>query len=419
MDEVVVTASYLSTMAMERFNLLHERLQPVLQEGGHALLHALRGLFVASIVLGFVGLVLVATLVGCVCVSIIASILIRQYVLFNAPSNRLFSVQFNTLPLETEPWRLQQVRDAISRLSAETHIIPHNGCDIASLKNSEVKGGARFIPLEEQAALLKMSIVSNLVKSMVATGTFVIPSHVRGEVFLPDGGVSIEGLFRQPSPMFSARATYRADAQLVFVKEEASRDVAMMLESSMLISDDPYAPQSIGSLHTLFKTTASFTLTTGERGGGWLTQLKTILVNVFCFAPMWFVETLFPILATGVFPAYSGSTEVAVVVPLYSDFEPPLYLQPRLRAINFTLYQVGAEGGAKVSLKRVDLFTSVQLSGLAYYFSTYSLSSVAGAIFILLILTGSVASALLIVVAIVLLLMRLNSTANKRDDAVK
>ncbi|ESL06507.1 hypothetical protein TRSC58_05818 [Trypanosoma rangeli SC58] len=300
---------------------------------------------------------------------------IRHYVLLHAPGNQLLPLTFNTMPYETELWRLHTLDTLVSRLASEPETLPRQGDGRSVVARKESTGAELSLSVAEQAASLKMSLIQQYVQNTLATSTLLVPTLVRREVFPPGGGVSIEALFQQRKPMFNARGVYDAKMQLVFMKEEVGRDVSLVLESSVLFSEDSDVSQALSGLDVLLKTTTSLTFTTGEKETSLLMHLVKTSFRFAFFVPLWMYEKFIELLHRDFFPGVDTSTEVAVVVDVYSGFEPPLALQPRLRAINFTLYQEVKNALGRARLLRMHFFNRVHLAGLAYYFSTYTLTS--------------------------------------------
>ncbi|EKF29763.1 hypothetical protein MOQ_006435 [Trypanosoma cruzi marinkellei] len=335
-------------------------------------LRIFKNTFFASIAIFLLLLVVVFTLLGCVVFSLVGSMTIRHYILSHAPGNQLMSLTFNTMPFETEPWRLRKVDAIVSYLTPQPEaLLPRSDDDTLVAATKETTDRQLTSSVVGQAASLKMSIIEQYVKNTLATSTLIIPSLAQKDVFPPGGGVSIEALFEQKKPMFNAKGVYDAKMQIVFLKEDVGRDISMVLESSVLFAEDPDIPQTLATLDVLLKTTTSFTVTTGAKESHVFMQLIKMLLRFVFFVPLWMYETLFFSLRYDVFPGIDPSTEVAVISDVYTGFEPPLVLQPRLRAINFTLYQQGGHVMNRARLIRMHFFTSVQLTGLAYYFSAY------------------------------------------------
>ncbi|EKG05951.1 hypothetical protein TCSYLVIO_002968 [Trypanosoma cruzi] len=329
----------------------------------------------ASAAIFFVVLVVFFTLIGCVAFSLVGSVTIRHYILSHAPGNQLMSLTFNTMPFETELWRLHKVDAIVPHLTSQPESLLQRSDDSLVASTKETTDKQLTSSVAWQAASLKMSLIEQYVKNTLATSTLIIPSLAQKEVFPPGGGISIEALFEQKKPMFNAKGVYDAKMQFVFMKEDAGRDVSMVLESAVLFAEDPDVPQSLAALDVLLKTTTSFTVTTGEKESHVLVRLIKMSLRFVFFVPLWMYETFFFSLRYDFFPGVDPLTEVAVVSDVYTGFEPPLALQPRLRAINFTLYQQGGHVMNRARLVRMHFFTAVHLTGLAYYFSTYKLIS--------------------------------------------
>ncbi|RNF18389.1 uncharacterized protein Tco025E_04506 [Trypanosoma conorhini] len=334
-----------------------------------------KGTIVASLAIFSLALLVLLTLLGCLALSLLGTVAVRHYILSHAPGNQLLPLTFNIMPFETELWRLRRVDSFVSQVAAEPlPLPPHGDANSIVARRGAIDAQLPF-SVAEQAAALKMSLVQQYVQSTLATSTLLIPTLVEREVFPPGGGVSIEALFQQQRPMFNARGVYDAKVQLVFLKEDVGCDVSLVLESAVLFSEDPDVSQALSALDVLLKTTTSLTFTTGEKEKSWLMHLISMSLRVAFFVPLWMYENFIELLRRDVFPAVDASTEVGVVADVYNGFEPPLALQPRLRAINFTLYQQVGDTLHRARLRRMHFFSSVHLTGLAYYFSTYAFTS--------------------------------------------
>ncbi|KEG13512.1 hypothetical protein DQ04_00961050 [Trypanosoma grayi] len=370
---------------------VHE-IQRLLQTGQHLAFRVFVNVFVVAAAIFSATLFVLVVLFGCLNVAFASSVALRHYFLLRTPGNQLLPLDFNTMPFETELWRLQNLDGAVTQASPLLEAPPRRSDKVLTVLDEGGAGTHLAASLIEQASSLKMSLISRYVQNTVATSTLIIPSLVEREVFPPGGGVSMEALFQRGKPMFNAKGVYDAKVQLVFLREEVGRDVSMVLQSSVLISEDSSVPQVVSSLDVLFKTTTSFSFVTGEKARSWLLQLLTTTFSLVFCVPLWLYEKIVPSLQNDVFPSIDSLREVAVVATVYTDFEPPVALQPRLRAINFTLYQqqVGDALG-KVRLTRVYFYTTVQLTGLAYYFSKYPFGSfVATTLLLFAIFTAAV-----------------------------
>ncbi|ORC84741.1 uncharacterized protein TM35_000411110 [Trypanosoma theileri] len=404
-------------MAVKEFLLdcMHA-LREVLKVGNTFALQIFKNTFLASIITIVTALVLFFAFLGCLSVALIGSFAVRYYVLSNVPENQIHHLDINTMPFETEPWLMRKLDRTFSHVSTLLEVTPHsfdNHIAVGAGELAEVQKTSSFL---EQAASLKMTLIKKYVHGTLAKSTLMIPSLVQKEVFPPGGGVSIESLFHQRKPMFNARGTYDAKMQLVFVREDVGRDVSMMLESSVLISDDSHVPQSISSLDSLFKVTTSFTLTTGEKPIHWLPQILKKSFHFFFYIPIVIYNSIASFLRFDEFPFVDESSEVSVVTPVYNNFEPPMSLQPRLRAINFTLYQHEGDVAHKAQLKRMHLHTSVQLSGLAYYFSAYSMAAFVVTTLIFFTISSTIVSGILLGVGMAILSWYMRNKYSSMDS---
>ncbi|KAH9600883.1 hypothetical protein LSM04_001138 [Trypanosoma melophagium] len=366
-------------------------------------LEIFKNTFLASLITFLTMLVLFFLFLGCLAVALIGSFAIRHYVLSNVPEGQVHPLDINIMPFETEPWLMRKLDRTFSQTSPLLEVTPHrfdSPVAVGPDDHTAIQMSSSFL---EQAASLKMKLIKKYVHGTLATSTLIIPSLGHREVFPPGGGVSIESLFHQKKPMFNAMGTYDAKMQLVFVREDSGRDISMMLESSVLISDDSHLAQSVSSLDSLFKVTTSFTLTTGDKPNNWIFQTFKVCFQYSFYVPFLIYTSVSSFFLSTEFPLVDASTEVSVVAPVYNNFEPPMALQPRLRAINFTLYQHEGDVAKKAQLKRMHLHTSVQLSGLAFFFSAYSMSSFVVTALMLFTMCSTIALGILLGLGVVLL----------------
>ncbi|CCD12413.1 unnamed protein product [Trypanosoma congolense IL3000] len=386
------------------------KLDGAFSNGATMSLQALRSAGVALFTFCLASVAAFVVLSACVAASVFGSLLLRQYILLLVPGNELTTLDFNTMPLETERWRLHDLSQMIAQFDVTPSDSLHGASTILTNRGAE-RDERHTSALRTEGDTLKMSLISKMVYGTVATSTLILPSPVRGDVFHADGSVSTEALFSQRKPMFHAKGVYNAKMQLVFHKEDVGRDISLVLESVVLMANESYVPQPLKSLRELLRVTSSFTITTGRRFGSWPRELLAESLHAaFCF-PIWIFQTLSDVLHSDVFPVIDRATEVAVVTSVYTNFEPPLHLQPRLRAINFTLYHSEGDTSSKPRLKRALFHTSVELKGLAYYFSTYTISSFIGVTIFLLTLLGTGALTFAVAAGLFVVLPRLRHTA--------
>lgn len=305
---------------------------------------------------------------------------LRHYVLSHVPDNRVISLGFNTIPFTTETWRSRSLDEAIKpflQLNAPSTSQP----SASASREEEARKLAvhtRTEPslLETHVKDLKLSLIQTYVNSLLATTTMHLPTNTPSTLFLPGGTVNYESIFSLGPPMFNANGEYAAKVQLIFVKEKQWRDVSLVLETVMLFAEDEHTPQALGTLDVLFSTTRTVNIRTGEPAPWWPLALVTVALRLLWYLPVKAYEVVSRAMYEtehAPFPPFDSTREVAVVVDVYERFVPPTTLQPRLRAVNFTLYQHVEEGEpqAKVRLARWSVFSTVKVRGLAHYLMEY------------------------------------------------
>ncbi|GET91005.1 hypothetical protein, conserved [Leishmania tarentolae] len=321
--------------------------------------------------------VLVADLSVCLVTSVTAAASIRHFVLANVPGTAVISLHFNALPFHNDDWMRHLPEDTALR----EFILPER--ETYELLQSKTQRADSLGLLHQrmgQFADAKFSLLSHFVSSHLASTTMHIPrSTTSAEVFSPKGSVNLETLFQLGPAMFNARGEYAAKMQVVLAKEAVGRDVSLILESAMLFSEDAMAVQPVDQYDVLFTKSTSVTVRTGPLQRWWpLLLLEKVLRLCFCL-PVWSYEYLVRSAQqkdSAPFPPIDSSREVGVVLEVYNRFTPPLDLQPRLRAMNFTLYQLPEPGApSRVKVSRLIFFSTVQLTGVARWLTDYPVST--------------------------------------------
>ncbi|CBZ29071.1 conserved hypothetical protein [Leishmania mexicana MHOM/GT/2001/U1103] len=333
---------------------------------------------------------LVADLSGCLVTSVATAAGIRHLVLANLPGTAVIPLHFNALPFHDDDWMRHLPEDTALR----DFILPDRETrELIQSTTQRVDSLSLLHQHMGQFADAKFSLLNHFVNSHLASTTMHIPrTAASAEVFSPRGGVNLERLFQLGPAMFNAKGEYTAKMQVVLAKEEVGRDVLLILESAMLFSEDAMAVQSVAQFDVLFTKSTSVTVRTGPLHRSWLVLvLEKVLRFWFCL-PVWSYEYLVGVLRqqdSAPFPPIDSSREVAVVLEVYHRFTPPLDLQPRLRAMNFTLYQLPDAGApSRVKVSRLIFFSTVQLTGVARWLTAYPVST-----FLLLVVILFAASA--------------------------
>lgn len=321
--------------------------------------------------------VFVTDLSGCFVTSVAAAAGLRRYVLANVPGTTVVPISFNALPFHSDDWQQHLPEDSALKEfflpDRETRAL------IASM-------GTRADPthfLEQRMGQLvdtKFSLLNHFVNSHLASTTMYIPrAAVSSEVFSPRGGVNLESLFRLGPAMFNARGEYTARMQVVLAKEEVGRDVSLILESSMLFSEDATSVEPLHQFDVLFKRSSSVSTRTGPPYRAFAVVVVKKLLRLCFYPPTRAYEYLLASLRqrdNAAFPPIDASREVAVVMEVYGRFTPPLALQPRLRAMNFSLYQLPElSSPSRVKLSRMVFLSTVQLTGIARWLADYPIST--------------------------------------------
>ncbi|KAG5471892.1 hypothetical protein CUR178_02557 [Leishmania enriettii] len=321
--------------------------------------------------------VLMVDLSGCLVTSVATAAGIRHLVLANLPGTAVIPLHFNALPFHSDDWQRHLPQDA----ALKDFFLPDK--ETRALMQSITQRADSLSVLQQhmgQFVDAKFSLLSHFVNSHLASTTMYIPRiAASAEVFSPRGGVNLEGLFQFGPAMFNAKGEYTAKMQVVLAKEEVGRDVTLILESAMLFSEDAMAVQPVSHLDVLFTKSTSVTVRTGPPYSPRLVLLLKKLLRLWFYVPVSSYEYLLSSLHrkdSALFPPIDPSREMAAVLEVYNRFTPPLSLQPRLRAMNFTLYQLPDAGAlSRVKVSRLIFSSSVQLTGVARWLTDYPVST--------------------------------------------
>ncbi|KPI90349.1 hypothetical protein ABL78_0576 [Leptomonas seymouri] len=337
--------------------------------------------------------IFVTALSVCFVISVATAVGLRHSVLTNVPGTTLIPLHFNALPFHSSDWQRHIPGDG----ALKEFFLPDK--DMQALRAST---GASADPghfLERRMGQLvdtKFSLLNYFVHSHLASTTMYIPrSAVSSEVFSPRGDVNFESLFQLGPAMFNAMGEYTGRVQVVLSKEDVGRDVSLILESSMLFSEDASSMEPLHQFDVLFKKSTSVSTCTGPPRRSFAVILLKKALRLCFYPPTRAYEYLISSLHqrdNAVFPPIDPSREVAVVFEVYHRFIPPLTLQPRLRAMNFSLYQLPElTSPSQVKLSRMLFLSTVQLTGLARWLADYPISTFLVTV-VLIFLTSSAAS---------------------------
>ncbi|KAG5471247.1 hypothetical protein LSCM1_01320 [Leishmania martiniquensis] len=339
--------------------------------------HYLQRVVIFHVLFAAVFSVLVADLSGCLALSVATVAGIRHLVLANVPGTTVIPLHFNALPFQSDDWQRHVPEDA----ALKDFLLPDK--ETRALLQSMTQRADSLSVLQQhmgQFVDAKFLLLSHIANSHLASTTMLIPRATAStEVFTPRGGVNLEGLFQFGPAMFNAKGEYTAKMQVVLAKEAVGRDVTLILESAMLFSEDAMAVQSVAQFDVLFKKSTSVTVCTGPPYQPWLVRLLRALLRLFFYLPVssyeYLLRSLYQKEGT-LFPPIDPFREVSVVLEIYDRFTPPLSLQPRLRAMNFTLYQLpDASAPSRVKVSRLIFLSIVQLRGVARWLDDYPVST--------------------------------------------
>lgn len=283
----------------------------------------------------------------------------RYLLLRNLPGTEILPLFFNVMPLETEWWR------GNTMISAAVLEYPLN----------YAYGSTPPPSLTEKASNLRISTFNNYADCFVASSTVLFPSHNKPkEVYTKGGKVSYNSLFNGgKDPFFTMDGEYSGAIQLVFLKEEVGTETSMVVEFSMLYSEEDR--WTLSSLDVLFHGSHSFNVCTGPPERSFLRTIYISLFEFFFYVPLklyrYFYYCAFDY-ANGPFPNIDHRREIAVTVPLYKGFTPPYEIRPHLAAMNFTLFQQREnKQDRRVRISRWMYQSRLKLSGLAAFLHDY------------------------------------------------
>lgn len=340
----------------------------------------------------FYAIVLVVMAISCsiLCASFSASVAtaaaIRYYTLSNVPGVRVTPLHFNALPFHGDAWRRSLPDDATMKHfflsqsdAARASIEPVTAAtDFPERRRSNVD---RSYSLADHFADAKFSLLMRYVDSHLASSTFHIPRAAPStEMFTPTGAVNLEALFRRGPPMFNALGEYTAKLQVVVMRDdELGGDATLVLESSVLFSEYANDMPPLHQLNVLFKSSTTATVRIGDAFEMSLLRALRRVLRLCFYIPVTTYEYFMASLLSysdAPFPSIQRDREVSVVMDVYDRFIPPWALQPRLRAMNFTLYQLpDLTEVRRVKVSRMVLYSTVRLTGVAQLLADYPLVS--------------------------------------------
>lgn len=406
--------------------------------------------------------VILAVLWVCLWLASGSSVMLRYYTLRNVAGSQIVPLAFNAMPLFTEWWRNGPVDDAMSgflprlangkdgrggALDGAESLYGSGGDPIglggedpdslqskvrqltSRLRGEETNSGNQLVRAQGGKLLdFKLEFLQQYVNSVLASSTMYIPTGNAKTLFLPGGSVNMEAIFDFGSPMFNAKGTYTGRVQLVFAREHVGRHVSVVVEGSMLFAEDPRNPQTLSSLDVLFTNTHTVSVRTGDEPQWWVLSAASWVLRLCFYVPMRSYEVALRFVRdsqAAPFHPIDPEHEVAVTVDLYERFAPPVSLQSRLRAINFTVYYNHLSEGSALSpgktfqrptLSHMTFYSHVQLRGFAYLQSMYPVTTFLVVTVILFFIYASTSVALVSAASIVLYIY-LFSAPSAGDDA--
>lgn len=364
-------------------------------------------LSVAIVVISFIVLCLLIVFWAFLSTSCAATT--RYMLLRDIPGSTLVPLAFNVLPLITEWWRSEAIDTAI-----KNYLPPAVQPSVRLGNNSEIAFGPQSIftstaqQVVEKASDIKLALIKEYTESIIATSTLVLPySDSKKSTLLfsgSSGEVNLDQIFRSPTaPFFSTEGgEYKGEIQLVFLKEEIGLDAALVVEISMLYAEDE-TDWALSGLKTLFTASQTVHVSTGPPEPRFFRKLWNEVVEFVFYVPLAMYRILFHMCLHNVhapFPRVDHRREVAVVVPVYTGFSPPLAIRSHLRALNFTIFQqrtpveketvqrnggllggifpkrtISLERHRKVRLSRWLFHSSLRLEGIVYWLTEYPITS--------------------------------------------
>lgn len=434
------------------------------------ILTACMWLIVSTIILVGTLLMVLCVLWCCFLGGVASSVAVRHLMLRNIPEHQVLPLELEVASLQTEPWRWLELPAAVERSwesdggrwlrrKAQTRNSYEHGdvsicegsldstCSGGRDKESKPDGAAPpasspRTSLTEEAKIAvdtlrrQTNLISNFQRqqwqSLVCHGLV----RIRGVPSESDGGDGDgEDLFLPTeTPIFNAAGRYSATLQLVFLKRRGGArrpssssggggdPVSVSVHTTMLAAPRHHAAVSSTSTPPLWRLTSVFRREHGtsflsgeivdDRQEGSIASFASQCLDLMLYMPRAALRLAWSVFQEGssVFPplAMDGS-EVAVDVPLYHRFHPPMELQHRLAALNISVFQRldDAIGGddeddhvhephrltasdgyrrhtparkpshPRLHVVRANVYFSVQLEGLAYLLTEYPILSAA------------------------------------------
>ncbi|EPY29372.1 hypothetical protein STCU_01098 [Strigomonas culicis] len=298
---------------------------------------------------------------------------IRHYYLSGAPGNQVVPLSFSALPFLTETWSSGTVAAAFHPAAALD--------DVAAGRYLTTHSDSTFVG---RAAGLQMSLVEQYVNNLIGTSAMAIPQAKERDAITSTGEIDATALFHHGSPMFNALGDYYGEMQIVLAKEAMGRHGQLIVDTKVLYAHVADVAQPPHTWRVLFKTTQTASVLTGTRPptslldtvkGFYLWGLR--LVFIVPIKTYGYLSPFFFTIDDAPYPRVDHSTGVSVVLRLYERFAPPVSIQERLRAMNFSIFQKLDDASSTVPLKvsQVSFRSFVELNGIPRLLTRYPISS--------------------------------------------
>lgn len=342
--------------------------------------------------------------------------LIRHYYLAGAPGNQVVPLSFSALPFLTETWSSGTVTEAFYPAATLE--------DVAERRYLTTQTENTFVG---RAAGLQMSLVEQYVNNLIGTSTMAIPQAKARDAFTSTGDIDAAALFNYGPAMFNARGDYFGEVQIVLARESIGRHGQLIVDTKVLYADVTDGPQPPHTWRMLFKTTQTASVLTGPpQSTSWLDTVKSFYqwgLRLMFIVPIKTYEYLSPFFFTvddAPYPTFDHRTGVSVVIRLYDRFAPPVSIQQRLRAMNFSIFQKLDDASSSVPLKvsRVSFRSFVELYGIPRLLTRYPVSSfIVLTLFFALLFIGLVTVALVLAGGVLVYYYKTSTPAVDEDDS--
>jgi hypothetical protein len=358
--------------------------------------------FVLSTFILLGALLMVLCLLWCCFIGGVASsVAVRHYMLRNIPEHQVLPLELEVASMQTEPWRWLELPAAVERaweseggrwLISKAQPLegqhvdgspqqsdgpscdgPSAGRQCGSVTSSAATSSSMLASPTAKIAAETLSLQTQMIAEFQRSRWDSLVCHglvrIRGVPSENDGDESTSDLFLPTAtPIFNAAGAYSATLQLVFLKKKltpqhrrsiaaAGDPVSVSVHATMLAVPRQHTSSTppIWKLSSVFRREHGTSFLSGDvdTGASGIASLATQIIDLVMYIPKSTIGLAWSVFQEGssVFPplAMDGS-EVAVEVPLYHRFHPPMELQHRLAALNISVFQrlEGADGDDEV-----------------------------------------------------------------------